>query len=163
MPGVGYANLEKETNMGAWLDRSILTEAHLWKSARTWDPEGILSTLPAVASGLVGVLVGIFLRRRDLGEGTKTAWMFSAGLLMFVGGMIWNLQFPMNKSLWTMNMIKMKNDDGSETGLQSWLYDHVFGTSFSPVNASLAWATSQVLFWFVILYILYRKHIFIKV
>lgn len=58
VPGVGYANLEKETNLGAWLDRTLLTEAHLWRSARTWDPEGLLSTLPAIATGLFGVLVG---------------------------------------------------------------------------------------------------------
>lgn len=217
VPGAGYANLEKETNMGAWLDRSLLSEAHLWKSAKTWDPEGILSTLPAVASGLIGVMVGIYLRRKDVGDGAKTAWIFSTGLMMFVGGMIWDLQFPMNKSLWTssfvlytsglaamilafcfwiidvnrysrftmpfvvygknaitvfflsgllpstMNMIKMTNADGSESGLQSWLYDNVFSTNFSTVNASLAWAISQILFWFIILYILYRKNIFIKV
>src|SRR5690606_27661601 len=50
VPGVGYANLEKETNLGAWIDRSILSEAHLWKSAKTWDPEGLFSTIPAIAT-----------------------------------------------------------------------------------------------------------------
>ncbi len=217
VPGIGDANLEKETNMGAWVDRSILTEAHLWKSAKTWDPEGILSTLPAIASGLIGVLVGAFLRRRELEDGHKISWLFSVGLMLFIGGMIWDLQFPMNKSLWTssfvlytgglatmilsfcywiidvnkysrftlpfvvygknaitvfflsgllprtMNMIKLSNADGTTTGLQSWLYNNVFSTNFSAINASLAWAIAQICFWFIILYIMYRKHIFIKV
>lgn len=217
VPGTGFANLEKETNMGAWIDRSILTEAHLWKSAKTWDPEGILSTLPAIASGLIGVLVGAFLRRKELEDGYKISWLFSTGLMLFIGGMIWSLQFPLNKSLWTssfvlytaglatmilsfcywiidvnhykrftlpfvvygknaitvfflsgllpriMNMIKVSNADGTESGLQSFLYTNFFSTQFSPINASLAWAIAQICFWFVILYIMYRKNIFIKV
>jgi predicted acyltransferase len=217
VPGTGYANLEKETNMGAWIDRSILTEAHLWKSAKTWDPEGLLSTLPAIASGLIGVLVGAFLRRKELEDGYKVSWLFSTGLMLFIGGMIWSLQFPLNKSLWTssfvlytgglatmilsfcywiidvnkyqrytlpfvvygknaitvfflsgllprtLNMIKLNNGDGTEVGLQSLLYTNFFSTNFSPINASLAWAIAQICFWFIILYIMYRKNIFIKV
>jgi predicted acyltransferase len=217
VPGTGFANLEKETNMGAWIDRNVLTEAHLWKSAKTWDPEGILSTLPAIASGLIGVLVGAFLRRKELEDGYKVSWLFSTGLMLFIGGMIWSLQFPLNKSLWTssfvlytgglatmilsscywiidvnkyqrytlpfvvygknaitvfflsgllprtMNMIKVRNADGTESGLESFLYTNFFSTNFSPINASLAWAIAQICFWFVILYIMYRKNIFIKV
>ena len=217
VPGTGYPNLEKETNMGAWIDRSILTEAHLWKSAKTWDPEGILSTVPAIASGLIGVLVGAFLRRKDLEDSYKISWLFCTGLMLFIGGMVWGLQFPLNKSLWTssfvlytgglatmilafcywiidvnkysdytlpfvvygknaitvfflsgllprtMNMIKVGNADGTESGLQSWLYNNFFSAHFSPINASLAWAIAQICFWFVILYVMYRKHIFIKV
>ena len=217
VPGTGYPNLEKETNMGAWVDRSILTEAHLWKSAKTWDPEGILSTLPAIASGLIGVLVGAFLRRKNLEDSYKISWLFCTGLMLFIGGMVWGLQFPLNKSLWTssfvlytgglatmilafcywvidvnkyngytlpfvvygknaitvfflsgllprtMNMVKVSNADGTESGLQSWLYNNFFSAHFSPINASLAWAIAQICFWFVILYLMYRKHIFIKV
>jgi predicted acyltransferase len=217
VPGTGFANLEKETNMGAWIDRNVLTEAHLWKSAKTWDPEGILSTLPAIASGLIGVLVGAFLRRKELEDGYKVSWLFSTGLMLFIGGMIWSLQFPLNKSLWTssfvlytgglatmilsscywiidvnkyqrytlpfvvygknaitvfflsgllprtMNMIKVRNADGTESGLESFLYTNFFSTNFSPINASLAWAIAQICFWFVILYTMYRKNIFIKV
>lgn len=105
VPGVGYANLEKETNLGAWLDRTILTEAHLWKSARTWDPEGILSTLPAVATGLFGVLAGSWLRRKDREESVKISWMFSVGVLAVILGLIWDLCFPINKALWTSSFV----------------------------------------------------------
>lgn len=105
VPGLGYANLEKETNLGAWLDRTILTEAHLWKSARTWDPEGILSTLPAVATGLFGVLAGSWLRRKDREESVKISWMFSIGVLAVILGLIWDLCFPINKALWTSSFV----------------------------------------------------------
>lgn len=105
VPGVGYANLEKETNLGAWIDRSILTEAHLWKSAKTWDPEGILSTLPAVATGLFGLLMGTWLKRKDKDEAVKISWMFSIGTLAIVLGLIWDLFFPINKALWTSSFV----------------------------------------------------------
>ena len=105
VPGIGYANLEKETNLGAWLDRTILTEAHLWKSVKTWDPEGILSTLPAVATGLFGVLIGTWLRRKDREESVKISWMFSSGILAVVFGLIWDLFFPINKALWTSSFV----------------------------------------------------------
>ncbi|RYY11623.1 MAG: DUF1624 domain-containing protein [Chitinophagaceae bacterium] len=105
VPGVGYANLEKETNLGAWVDRGILTEAHLWKSAKTWDPEGILSTIPAIASGLFGVLVGVWLKRKDKDEAVKVAWLFAAGVLATILGLLWDLGFPINKSLWTSSFV----------------------------------------------------------
>ncbi len=105
VPGIGYANLEKETNLGAWLDRTILTEAHLWKSVKTWDPEGILSTLPAVATGLFGVLIGTWLRRKDREESVKISWMFSIGILAVILGLIWDLCFPINKALWTSSFV----------------------------------------------------------
>jgi predicted acyltransferase len=105
VPAIGYANLEKETNLGAWLDRTILTEAHLWKSAKTWDPEGILSTLPAVATGLFGVLIGTWLRRKDREESVKISWMFSIGILAVILGLIWDLCFPINKALWTSSFV----------------------------------------------------------
>lgn len=105
VPGVGYANLEKETNLGAWLDRTILTESHLWRSARTWDPEGILSTIPAISTGLFGVLIGSWLRRKDRQDAVKISWMFSIGLLAVIAGLIWDLFFPINKSLWTSSFV----------------------------------------------------------
>jgi predicted acyltransferase len=105
VPGVGYANLEKETNLGAWLDRGILGEAHLWKSAKTWDPEGILSTLPAIASGLFGILVGVYLKRKELDAATKVTWLFCTGCAAVALGLLWDLQFPINKSLWTSSFV----------------------------------------------------------
>jgi predicted acyltransferase len=105
VPGVGYANLEKETNLGAWLDRLVLGEAHLWKSSKTWDPEGILGTIPATATGLFGVLIGTWLRRKDREDSVKVSWMFSIGVLAIILGLIWDLFFPINKALWTSSYV----------------------------------------------------------
>ncbi len=216
VPGVGYANLEKETNLGAWLDRTILTEAHLWKSAKTWDPEGILSTMPAIATGLFGVLVGAFLKRKDKDEAYKIAWLFSVGTLAVIAGLSWDLIFPINKSLWTssyvlysgglatiglalsywlidvekynrfttpfvvygvnaitvffvsgilprtLNLIKIQTETG-EVGALSLFYKTFFVPYFSPINASLAYAIVFILFFYVILFWMYKKNIIIKV
>ena len=105
VPGVGYANLEPETNLGAWLDRAVLTEAHLWKSSRTWDPEGILSTVPAIATGLFGVLIGTWLKRKDREDSVKVSWMFAIGILSVIAGLVWDLFFPINKALWTSSYV----------------------------------------------------------
>jgi predicted acyltransferase len=61
VPGGTAGDLTPSGNLGAWLDRTILGEAHLWRSARTWDPEGLLSTLPAIATALTGVAAGALI------------------------------------------------------------------------------------------------------
>ncbi|SNC74594.1 Predicted acyltransferase [Hymenobacter gelipurpurascens] len=105
VPGYGPANLEAGTNLGAWLDRTVLGEAHLWKQSRTWDPEGLLGTLPAVGTGLLGMLTARWLRRRDVEPATKVAWLFVGGGAAVVLGLIWNGWFPINKSLWTSSYV----------------------------------------------------------
>ncbi|MGI4805247.1 MAG: acyltransferase family protein [Janthinobacterium lividum] len=104
VPGVGYANLNPETNLGAWIDRSILGEAHLWKSSKTWDPEGILTDLPAVATGIFGVLIGTFLKRKQ-DEAQKVSWLFAVGVLAVITGLLVDLFFPINKALWTSSYV----------------------------------------------------------
>lgn len=105
VPGVGAANLEKESNLAAWFDRLIFTEAHTWILSKTWDPEGFLSTFPAICSGLFGVFMGMILKSKDRGEENKVAWLFSYGIIAFILGLIWNMFFPINKSLWTSSFV----------------------------------------------------------
>lgn len=105
VPGVGYSNLEPETNLGAWVDRLILTPDHLWKQSRTWDPEGLLSTLPAISTGLLGIMVGDWVRRKDKAEADKVAWLFTAGFLSVLAGLVWDGFFPINKQLWTSSFV----------------------------------------------------------
>ncbi|RSK46834.1 acyltransferase family protein [Hymenobacter rigui] len=105
VPGYGPANLEAGTNLGAWLDRAVLGEAHLWKQSRTWDPEGMLSTLPAIGTGLLGLLAGQWLRRREVEPATRVAWLFVAGAGCVVLGMVWNGWFLINKALWTSSYV----------------------------------------------------------
>ncbi len=105
VPGVGYANLEPATNLGAWLDRTILGENHIWNGSKVFDPEGILSTLPAVGTCLLGILTGTWLRRKDKSEGEKVIGLFAMGIASVLAGAIWNLFFPINKALWTSSFV----------------------------------------------------------
>lgn len=104
VPGVGYANLEPESNLAAWFDRVILTPAHVYKPAKVWDPEGLLSTLPAIGTGILGMLTGAWLRSNRLGM-EKAAGLFMAGCLTTLGGLIWGSFFPINKALWTSSYV----------------------------------------------------------
>ncbi|EHQ26358.1 acyltransferase family protein [Mucilaginibacter paludis] len=105
VPGVGYANLQPETNLGAWIDRTVIGNVHLWKESVTWDPEGILGTMPATSTGLFGILVGTWLKRKDVDESTKVAWLFCTGIGAVILGLLWDLFFPINKALWTSSFV----------------------------------------------------------
>jgi predicted acyltransferase len=70
-----------------------------------YDPEGILSTLPAIATCLLGVFAGLLLRRTDLRDGQKVAWLAVAGVAAVVVGFTWGLQFPVVKKLWTSSFV----------------------------------------------------------
>ena len=99
VPGVGLANLEVNKNLAAWVDNYLL-EGHLWASSKTWDPEGILSTLPAVATGLAGLFAGRYLQGSP-----KASVLFAAGAIALVAGTIWGWYFPINKALWTSSYV----------------------------------------------------------
>lgn len=103
VPGIGAANLEPETNLGAWLDRLLLS-GHLWSQSKTWDPEGLLSTVPAVATGIIGMLAGQLFTKLE-GQESRTTWLFFLGCVLAVAGWTWGLFFPINKSLWTSSFV----------------------------------------------------------
>jgi predicted acyltransferase len=101
VPGFGAGNLEMEGNLAAYVDRRLLT-GHTWKPL--YDPEGILSTIPALATALCGVLTGHLLRSRRTPI-EKVAALFVAGLAGVVVGWVWNFWFPINKALWTSSYV----------------------------------------------------------
>jgi predicted acyltransferase len=105
VPGYGKASLQPETNLGAWLDRLLFTPAHLWKQSRTWDPEGVLGTLPAMGTTLLGILTGTWLKRQTYTEGSKVGAMLVVGILLAGAGLWWNVSFPINKALWTSSYV----------------------------------------------------------
>jgi predicted acyltransferase len=124
VPGVGYANLNPETNMGAFIDRLVFTTNHLWSEARTWDPEGLLGTLPALGTALFGMMVGSWLKRRDRDDTTKVTWMFIYGILAVTASLIWDLFFPINKALWTSSFVLYTGGLGTLTlATLYWLID----------------------------------------
>ena len=94
--------LEPGRDFGAFIDR-LLLEGHLWTKSKTWDPEGLVSTLPALCSQLFGVLAGRWLLSKTPAAG-KTVWMMLAGLLcLWLGAIIDATFMPINKSLWTIS------------------------------------------------------------
>ncbi len=95
------ANLEPGTNLQAWLDRQLIP-GRKWQ--HTWDPEGLLSTLPAIASGISGMLVGkLIIEEKDIHK--KISWIFFFGILMYTLGGVWKWFFPFNKNLWSSSFV----------------------------------------------------------
>jgi len=99
VPGIGAGVYEKGRNFAAYVDQLIL-DGHIHQFTKIWDPEGIVSTIPAISTTLFGVLTGHWLRsNRNAIE--KTLWLFIMGNLGIFFGTIWDAWLPINKNLWT--------------------------------------------------------------
>ncbi len=219
---------DKACNLAAFLDRVILGVDHIWRAGKVFDPEGILSTLPAIATTLSGVLAGTWLMseppasaggqsdrvRNDADR--KAVGLFFFGTILLAVGWSWSLVFPLNKSLWTssytvytsglalltlavcyyvidikgykrwakpfvifgvnalalfvfsgiiarlLGIIRVAVPEGKEISLQQWIYQNLFLTWAEPINASLAYAGSFILFWMFLMWLLWRRRLFIK-
>jgi predicted acyltransferase len=103
VPGFGPPNLEPGTNLAAWTDR-LFFDGHLWSQSRTWDPEGVLSTLPALVTGIIGLLTGQLMDRME-NTSERVSWIFFFGMILILGGLAWDLAFPINKALWTSSYV----------------------------------------------------------
>jgi len=210
VPNVGYPNLEPNNNLAAWLD-NLLLKNHLWKHTKVWDPEGILTTFPAIVTTMIGMFVGKFL----LSKYEKlyiTSMLFFYGNVLFLLGYIWSVWFPLNKNLWTSSYVlytgglaiiflsscyllievlwyKKWAKPFQIFGLNAitvyflseligrilflikidskpinmYLFDNYFLSWLEPYFASLLWAIVYVLVWLFLMWILYRKNIFIKI
>jgi predicted acyltransferase len=95
------ANFEPGTNLEAWVDRTAIP-FRLWQYS--WDPEGLLSTIPAIGTGITGILVGQLWLSKDKPE-KRLIWMFVIGLAWLVVGCLWHYAFPINKNLWTSSYV----------------------------------------------------------
>ncbi|HTD96805.1 MAG TPA: heparan-alpha-glucosaminide N-acetyltransferase domain-containing protein [Edaphobacter sp.] len=107
VPGYGIPThdiplLDRDANLTAWLDRQLFSPSHLYE--RTRDPEGLLSTLPSLATALMGMLTGIYLRTSHT-LARKARGIAIAGLSCALLGGLWNLSFPLNKKLWTSSFV----------------------------------------------------------
>lgn len=231
VPGCEVTTIDdKACNLAAWLDRTILTEDHIWRSAKVFDPEGILSTLPAIATTIAGVLTGTWLTKRPatsvLSESGDTAHddklnkvsgLFFFGTVLLGAGYVWNSYFPFNKALWTSSYVlvtaglalltlgacywlidikgykawakpfvifgmnalplfvfsgifarmigayRVSGSDGQPVAVQKWVFDNIFMSIAQPVDASLLYAICFILVWLFLMWLLYRKDIYIKV
>jgi predicted acyltransferase len=215
VPGSGAGVLEPGRDLGAYIDRLVFTEPHLWSQARTWDPEGLLSTLPAIGTVLCGVFAGYWLRSPRL-PSKKAGGLALAGVAGLALGLLWDVWFPINKNLWTssyvvftagfacvlfaacywlvdvrgwrrwalpftiygmnaiaafflsglfarmLTLIRVSHGESSST-LKGYIFRNLYLSWASPVNASLAYAVSFVLLWLGIMWLFYRRGLFIRV
>lgn len=205
----------KNCNLAAYIDRSIFGENHMWQQSKVYDPEGLLSTIPAIATTIAGMLCGHWLRQqRD--DNDKVASILFFGILLVAIGWIWSFWFPINKRLWTssyvtftaglalcflgacywlidikkytawakpfvifganaialyigsevlavfLGVVRVTGPDGQPIALQEWIFNNLFLTWATPVNASLAMAICTILLWLFMMWLLYRKQIFIR-
>jgi predicted acyltransferase len=159
VPGVGPPSLEPEANLGAWLDR-LLLPGHLWRQSRTWDPEGVLGTLPALATTLLGALAGDWLRS-DRSPNAKTLGLLAGGLALALAGLAWHPWFPINKNLWTSSYVLFT------AGMAAYLFGLVYW--IADARGHTAWARPFVaygrnaIFVFVASGLLLKTLILIKV
>ena len=214
-PGFATGDLSKEGSVASFVDR-VVFGPHIWRQGKVYDPEGLLSTIPAIATAMFGVLTGQWIRTNKSGY-EKVAGLFVAGAVCIVIGWAWNPFFPINKPLWTssyvfftgglaleflalcywlidikkhqwwtrpfvvfgvnaitlfvgsgvmarlLGLIKVPTGDGTRISLQSWIYQNVFLSWLPPYRASLAFAICFILVWLGLMWILYRRKIFIKV
>ena len=100
-PGFGKVMLEPGANIAAWIDSKFLP-GYMWQ--KTWDPEGILSTLPAIATGITGMLAGHLIISK-MEQERKLVYLFTLSFFAFVAGFFWSYIFPLNKNIWTSSFV----------------------------------------------------------
>ena len=214
VPGRDIPFMDPERNLVAWLDRALFP-GRLYNGTR--DPEGIISNIPAIATALMGVLTGQWLRSQASPR-TKVFRMVVFGILALVAGLVWNRWFPINKNLWTSSFvlltggfalvflaflywaIEIRNWRGAWTmpvlvfgmnSIAAFVADSlVYGPGYTftvkgasgttmnwheaaqarlitlglgPANASLVYSLAAVLFCWTLLWLLWRKRIFLKI
>jgi predicted acyltransferase len=109
VPGYGVGRLDAAGTLSAYIDRAVFTTTHLWHwggPGQMWDPEGLLTTLPAIDNLLLGVLTGEWLRRRGgVAIGRRVLGMAVAGAGLMLAAMVLDPMIPINKKIWTPSFI----------------------------------------------------------
>ena len=101
-PGFPTGDLTMEGNFASYLDRNILPGRLYLK---IHDPEGLISTIPAIGTGLLGIMAGSFLKNNSLAGGVKAGRLALTGVIFIGLALLWNLDFPINKNLWTSSFV----------------------------------------------------------
>ena len=102
VPGIGAGSFARDANLANWIDMHYLP-GKKWDGA--WDPEGLLSTLPAIGTCLMGVFAGMLLTNPRMQPGQKSLWLIGAGIASVLAGYLWGLQFPVIKNIWTSSFV----------------------------------------------------------
>jgi predicted acyltransferase len=108
-------------NLANYVDQKYLPGK---KWDKTWDPEGLLSTLPAIGTCLLGVLAGLLLRNPRTEDRRKLTWLLAGGTLCLVAGLLWSVQFPIIKKIWTSSYVLVAGGCSALLlGLFYWIVD----------------------------------------
>lgn len=214
----GEAPYSLESNFAREVDLILLGDHHVWHGKGIpFDPEGLLSTLPAIATPMIGYLIGRYIKENKNEFGSWFYKLIGFGLALIILGQIWNLSFPINKSLWTSSyvlytaglatillslfywlidvkgykkwsnffivfgvnplfafvvhvlwvkillyIIRWENSDGKIINGYSWLYKNIFVPIAGNMNGSFLFAITHIFFFWLMLYVLYKKKIVIK-
>jgi predicted acyltransferase len=102
VPGIGSGSFAPDANLANWIDAHYLP-GRLWDVTR--DPEGLLSTLPAIGTCLLGVFAGLLLQDDRVPPSQKAIWLIAAGIVLVGAGYLWALQFPIIKAIWTSSFV----------------------------------------------------------
>jgi predicted acyltransferase len=103
VPGYGAGVLTEDGNLAGYIDRLLLGR-HIYAYTGTYDPEGLLSTLPAISTALIGALAGQYLKSSPTPK-AKTVKLLLFGSVSIAIGLVWNFWFPINKNLWTSSYV----------------------------------------------------------
>jgi predicted acyltransferase len=103
-PGYPAGDLTMAGNFASYIDRTILP-GKLYRGIH--DPEGLFSTIPAISTGLLGIITGALLKRTDLTQIKKVAILMITGSVFLVMAWIWDFDFPINKNLWTSSFVML--------------------------------------------------------
>jgi predicted acyltransferase len=117
---------QPDKTLAAYFDRLIIGENHIWRSTKTWDPEGPLSTFPAIVTAMFGIFAGRWISRHRTGQDSLKwlATFFAMGSCATVIGLMWSWVFPINKNLWTSSYVVFTAGLATLTlGICIWLID----------------------------------------
>jgi len=102
VPGLGETSLAEGKNWASWVDMKFLP---FFKWNGDWDPEGLLSTLPAIASCLLGVFASLLLINKNIQDIKKVYYFIIGGIFSVIIGYLWGFQFPVIKNIWTSSYV----------------------------------------------------------
>ncbi len=102
VPGLGHVSFAEGQNWANWFDSHFLP---LRKWNGDWDPEGLLSTLPAIGSCILGVFASLLLRNKSIEDRKKVIYFIGGGIAAVILGFLWGLQFPVIKKIWTSSYV----------------------------------------------------------
>lgn len=104
VPDIGVRTFAVDQNWACYIDKILLPGRRIYGHG-TWDPEGLLSTLPAISSCLLGVFAGQFLSNKSIGDQRKVFTLLALGAASVALGFLWGLQFPVIKKIWTSSYV----------------------------------------------------------